>query len=138
MLTRSGFRRAKDGVSRTGLRAFVLAAALALSTFSPSAQAQVRIKDIADVEGVRDNQLVGYGLVVGLPGTGDRLRSAVFTRQSLVGMLERLGVNTRDQETSARHAQRRRGHGHRQPARLRPPGQRGSTSRSPRSATPPT
>ncbi len=59
----------------------------------------VRIKDIADVEGVRDNQLVGYGLVVGLPGTGDRLRSAIFTRQSLVGMLERLGVNTRDNET---------------------------------------
>lgn len=59
---------------------------------------QVRIKDIADVEGVRDNQLVGYGLVVGLNGTGDRLRSAVFTRQSLIGVLERLGVNTRDQE----------------------------------------
>ncbi len=62
------------------------------------AGAQVRIKDIADVEGVRDNQLVGYGLVVGLNGTGDRLRSAVFTRQSLIGVLERLGVNTRDQE----------------------------------------
>jgi flagellar P-ring protein precursor FlgI len=60
------------------------------------AQGQVRIKDIADFEGVRQNQLVGYGLVVGLPGTGDRLRTAVFTRQSLVGMLERLGVNTRD------------------------------------------
>ena len=60
---------------------------------------QVRIKDIADVEGIRDNQLVGYGLVVGLNGTGDRLDSAVFTRQSLIGMLERLGVNTRDQET---------------------------------------
>jgi flagellar P-ring protein precursor FlgI len=59
----------------------------------------VRIKDIADVEGVRDNQLVGYGLVVGLNGTGDRLDSAVFTRQSLIGMLERLGVNTRDQES---------------------------------------
>jgi len=58
----------------------------------------VRIKDIADIEGVRDNQLVGYGLVVGLNGTGDRLRSAIFTRQSLIGMLERLGVNTRDQE----------------------------------------
>jgi flagellar P-ring protein precursor FlgI len=56
------------------------------------------VKDIADIEGVRDNQLVGYGLVVGLPGTGDRLRTAVFTRQSLIGMLERLGVNTRDQE----------------------------------------
>ncbi|WP_245216080.1 flagellar basal body P-ring protein FlgI [Pararoseomonas baculiformis] len=58
----------------------------------------VRVKDIADIEGVRDNQLVGYGLVVGLNGTGDRLRSAIFTRQSLIGMLERLGVNTRDQE----------------------------------------
>lgn len=64
-----------------------------------SAHAQVRIKDIADVEGIRTNQLVGYGLVVGLNGTGDRLDSAVFTRQSLIGMLERLGVNTRDQET---------------------------------------
>ncbi len=63
------------------------------------AQAQVRIKDIADVEGVRDNQLVGYGLVVGLNGTGDKLDNAVFTRESLIGMLERLGVNTRDQET---------------------------------------
>jgi flagellar P-ring protein precursor FlgI len=61
-------------------------------------QGAVRIKDVADIEGVRDNQLVGYGLVVGLNGTGDRLRSAVFTRQSLIGMLERLGVNTRDQE----------------------------------------
>jgi len=63
------------------------------------ALAQVRIKDIADLEGVRDNQLVGYGLVVGLNGTGDKLDSAVFTRQSLIGMLERLGVNTRDQES---------------------------------------
>lgn len=73
-----------------------LAGALALLLLPALAAAQVRIKDIADVEGVRQNQLVGYGLVVGLPGTGDRLRSAVFTRQSLVGMLERLGVNTRD------------------------------------------
>jgi flagellar P-ring protein precursor FlgI len=66
---------------------------------SAPASAQVRIKDIADVEGVRANQLVGYGLVVGLNGTGDKLDNAVFTRQSLIGMLERLGVNTRDQET---------------------------------------
>ena len=63
----------------------------------PPACAQVRIKDIADVEGVRSNQLIGYGLVVGLNGTGDKLDSAIFTRESLVGMLERLGVNTRDQ-----------------------------------------
>ncbi len=59
--------------------------------------AEVRIKDIADVEGVRENQLVGYGLVVGLNGTGDKLNTNVFTRESLIGMLERLGVNTRDQ-----------------------------------------
>ncbi|WP_370287467.1 flagellar basal body P-ring protein FlgI [Roseomonas sp. HF4] len=80
------------------LLALVLSALPALLGALPAAAQQVRIKDIADVEGVRDNQLVGYGLVVGLNGTGDRLRSAVFTRQSLVGMLERLGVNTRDQE----------------------------------------
>ena len=75
-----------------------LALGLALLIPWVAAAQAVRIKDIADVEGVRDNQLVGYGLVVGLPGTGDRLRTAIFTRQSLVGMLERLGVNTRDNE----------------------------------------
>src|SRR3546814_721887 len=61
-----------------------------------SAEAASRIKDIADFEGVRENQLVGYGLVVGLNGTGDSLKKAVFTRESLIGMLERLGVNARD------------------------------------------
>jgi len=71
---------------------------LAALIAAPPAAAQVRIKDIADVEGVRENQLVGYGLVVGLNGTGDRLAAAPFTRQSLIGMLERLGVNVRDQE----------------------------------------
>ncbi len=54
-----------------------------------------RIKDLAAIEGVRENQLVGYGLVVGLNGTGDTLNNAPFTRQSLTAMLERLGVNTR-------------------------------------------
>lgn len=58
--------------------------------------AMSRIKDIADFEGVRDNLLVGYGLVVGLNGTGDTLNNAIFTRESLIGMLERLGVNARD------------------------------------------
>ncbi len=60
--------------------------------------AQSRIKDIVDIEGVRDNQLVGYGLVVGLNGTGDDLEKAVFTRESLIGMLQRLGVNARDED----------------------------------------
>jgi flagellar P-ring protein FlgI len=75
-------------------RSILLAALLAL--LPHLAAAQVRIKDITDVEGVRSNQLVGYGLVVGLNGTGDQLNNAVFTRESLIGMLERLGVNTRD------------------------------------------
>jgi flagellar P-ring protein precursor FlgI len=60
------------------------------------AQAKSRIKDIVQFEGVRENMLVGYGIVVGLNGTGDALRNAPFTQQSLVAMLERLGVNTRD------------------------------------------
>ena len=51
----------------------------------------VRLKDIASIEGVRDNQLVGYGLVVGLNGTGDK-RQTVFSAQSLTNMLERMGV----------------------------------------------
>ena len=79
------------------MRAILLGLSIAMLAFG-AASAQVRIKDIADIEGIRENQLVGYGLVVGLNGTGDRLDSAVFTRQSLIGMLERLGVNTRDQE----------------------------------------
>jgi flagellar P-ring protein precursor FlgI len=62
---------------------------------APAAAAS-RIKDIVSFEGVRQNKLVGYGLVVGLNGTGDSLRNAPFTRQSLNSMLERLGVNTRD------------------------------------------
>jgi flagellar P-ring protein precursor FlgI len=57
--------------------------------------AAARIKDIVNIEGVRDNQLVGYGLVVGLNGTGDGLNNSPFTKQSLQAMLERLGVNTR-------------------------------------------
>jgi flagellar P-ring protein precursor FlgI len=54
-----------------------------------------RIKDLANIEGVRQNQLIGYGLVVGLNGTGDTLNNVPFTKQSLTAMLERLGVNVR-------------------------------------------
>ncbi|HMR31627.1 MAG TPA: flagellar basal body P-ring protein FlgI [Geminicoccaceae bacterium] len=70
-----------------------LAAALLLSC--PAIAATSRIKDIADFESVRDNMLVGYGLVVGLNGTGDSLRNSAFTEESLKSMLERLGVSTR-------------------------------------------
>ena len=79
------------------IRLFRLLALLLPLAAALPADAEVRIKDIADVEGVRENQLIGYGLVVGLNNTGDKLDKSVFTRESLIGMLERLGVNTRDQ-----------------------------------------
>jgi flagellar P-ring protein FlgI len=56
-----------------------------------------RIKDLVNIEGVRENQLIGYGLVVGLNRTGDFLNNIPFTKQSLQAMLERLGVNIRGQ-----------------------------------------
>lgn len=73
----------------SGLHLVLLVAGLILG---PSAVADVRIKDIVTVEGVRVNQLVGYGLVVGLNGTGDSLANSQFTQKSIEGMLERLGV----------------------------------------------
>jgi flagellar P-ring protein FlgI len=59
-----------------------------------ASHAASRVKDLVSFEGVRDNMLVGYGLVVGLNGTGDSLTNAPFTERSLIGMLERLGINT--------------------------------------------
>jgi flagellar P-ring protein precursor FlgI len=74
----------------------VAALAATLLALAPvQAFAFSRIKDLVDVEGIRDNMLVGYGLVVGLNGSGDTLRNTPFTQQSLQTMLERLGVNTR-------------------------------------------
>lgn len=70
---------------------------------APAAWAGPRIKDVTDFEGVRENQLVGYGLVVGLAGTGDSLRNSIMTRQSLQAMLERLGVNTADGNLNTRN-----------------------------------
>ena len=67
----------------------------ALLIWASPAAATSRIKDLANIEGVRQNQLVGYGLVVGLNGTGDTLNNIPFTKQSLQAMLERMGVNIR-------------------------------------------
>jgi flagellar P-ring protein precursor FlgI len=78
------------------LCAALVGAVPALLSLAPEAQAQVRIKDIASFEGVRENHLIGYGLVVGLLGTGDKLASSPFTRESIKGMLERLGVANLD------------------------------------------
>src|SRR5437016_4302551 len=72
-----------------------LAATLMLAGLLAPAGATSRIKDLANIEGVRQNQLIGYGLVVGLNGTGDTLNNIPFTKQSLQAMLERMGVNIR-------------------------------------------
>ncbi|MBQ8347946.1 MAG: flagellar basal body P-ring protein FlgI [Alphaproteobacteria bacterium] len=77
-------------------KSFAFLTAAAVLMFSSQAFASSRIKDISDIEGVRENYLIGYGLVVGLNGTGDSISSMAFTEESLIGMLERLGVNTRD------------------------------------------
>ena len=79
-----------------------LALALAASVALPAA-ANSRIKDITDFEGVRDNPLVGYGLVVGLNGSGNSLRNSAFTAESLQAMLERLGVSTRGQDLKTKN-----------------------------------
>jgi flagellar P-ring protein precursor FlgI len=79
-------------------RTFVLALTLVLS--AACAQAAVRIKDIADIRGMRENQIVGYGLVIGLNGTGDTLRNAPFTEQSLQSMLDNMGINVRTDNTN--------------------------------------
>lgn len=91
------FKFSRPGKVRAlaGLMALLLLAALAWPT---QTLAQSRVKDIADFEGVRENLLIGYGLVVGLNGTGDDLDSAPFTRESLIGMLQRLGINARDDD----------------------------------------
>jgi len=74
--------------------------ALILVLSAAGAQAAVRIKDIADIRGLRENQIVGYGLVIGLNGTGDTLRNAPFTEQSLQSMLDNMGVNVRNDNAS--------------------------------------
>lgn len=71
--------------------------------FVNSACAVSRIKDIADFEGIRENQLVGYGLIVGLNGTGDNIKSVDFAKESLISMLDMVGVNARDGQIKAKN-----------------------------------
>ncbi|MBI5780550.1 MAG: flagellar basal body P-ring protein FlgI [Rhodocyclales bacterium] len=86
-------RRGIDRRRRIG--GALLAALLAFACFLPAlpAQAAERIKDLASIGGVRDNQLVGYGLVVGLDGSGDQTTQTPFTVQSVINMLRSMGVN---------------------------------------------
>src|SRR5262245_29398371 len=73
----------------------LLAAVPALSQ-APETDAAltVRVKDIAEIEGVRGNQLIGYGLIVGLNRTGDRVQQNLYARQTLQNLLERMGIST--------------------------------------------
>jgi len=92
------------------IRALALALAFALSTVGSSVAdgfqsglTAARIKDVATLQSARDNQLVGYGLVIGLQGTGDGLRNSPFTEQSMRAMLENLGISTRGGQSRARN-----------------------------------
>jgi flagellar P-ring protein FlgI len=73
-------------------------------SYLPSLGSPTRIKNIVSIQGVRPNQLVGYGLVIGLNATGDSLRNSPFTEQSLQAMLDRMGVNIRKQNTRTRNS----------------------------------
>jgi flagellar P-ring protein precursor FlgI len=84
--------------------ALILASLMTLSTAAPShAAATARIKDVASLQAGRDNQLIGYGLVVGLQGSGDSLRSSPFTEQSLRAMLQNLGISTQGGENRSKN-----------------------------------
>jgi flagellar P-ring protein precursor FlgI len=83
----------------------MLVAAIFAGQILPSSavSSNPRIKDIVDIEGIRDNILVGYGLVVGLNGTGDKINNTPFTEKSLQAFLDRLGVNTKNQSLKVKN-----------------------------------
>jgi len=84
------------------MKQLLLVTALLLAAFSQLAQADVRIKELVRIQGVRDYSVLGYGLVVGLAGTGDSDRNRA-TRQSLVNTLKNFNVNVDDGDLSARN-----------------------------------
>ena len=87
-------RRARKPMFLWMFRALAILIALSMDAIAPPlVQAAPRIKDLVEIEGVRGNDLVGYGLVVGLNGTGDGIRNSPFTEEALANLLERLGVN---------------------------------------------
>lgn len=78
--------------TRHWFKAALIVAILAMELLAPVAAHSARLKDISTIEGVRTNQLIGYGLVVGLKNTGDKSHKSTFTIQTLLSMLERLGT----------------------------------------------
>jgi len=84
-------------------RTLALALLALLTLAAPGHAGAARVKDIADVVGVRENALYGYGLVVGLAGTGDTAERVLFTQQSIAGMLGRLGIRVDPKQIWARN-----------------------------------
>jgi flagellar P-ring protein precursor FlgI len=94
MRTRDTRRRSESQLTRGSAGAWIVATAFAIAgllSHAESAPQHARVKDVATIEGIRDNQLVGYGLVVGLRGTGDSSQT-VFPAQTLISALERMGI----------------------------------------------
>jgi len=85
------------------LRRLLAAAGLAVLLVAPAAATPIRLKDLVEFDGVRSNDLVGYGLVVGLNGTGDGLRNSPFTEEIMANILERLGVNVSGEQFRPRN-----------------------------------
>lgn len=92
LVTEMDLLRRRRRTALTKMIAAMMLLLLASPSLVSTAQASSRLKDITKIEGVRDNQLIGYGIVVGLAGTGDRAQNSLFTEQSLRSMLERFGV----------------------------------------------
>ena len=87
---------------RSSAIALLVIALAFIPAFEVSASAS-RIKDVASLQSGRDNQLIGYGLVVGLQGSGDSLRSSPFTEQSMRAMLQNLGISTQGGQSNAKN-----------------------------------
>lgn len=90
-------------MQRNLLRLATLVLVLFGAFCGPAAAAPARIKDLVNVDGVRGNDLLGYGLVVGLNNSGDSLRNSPFTEDAIVNVLERLGVNVTGEQIRARN-----------------------------------
>ncbi len=90
-------------MKKFGFLLTILSVAAGLLCAAPAGAVSSRIKDIAALQAGRDNQLIGYGLIVGLQGTGDSLRSSPFTEQSMRAMLQNLGISTQGGQSSAKN-----------------------------------
>src|SRR5690625_2525932 len=90
MLSRFFIRLSPQPSRYCAVLALLLVSVLGLAW--PTISAAERIKDLATIQGVRENPLVGYGLVVGLDGRGDQVRQSSFTQQCLSNMLSQLGI----------------------------------------------